>query len=349
MRWIHSPAVDLGLFSFSWLGVYLLIVFWPLLHGQRPCEVYSLGTCSSVVIGMYAVSNYLFRLHRHYTFAIVYADRQEFLRHSRLYTWLPAGLVAVLLPVTFYKLFSGPLRGGLHLGLTVLSAVAGAWSLWHIVLQKYGLIRLYSAKLGHGDARAEFGMLISWLCVSLTALVKTFSSYFIPLVLVNAPIGIDALKLIVTLLSKLVWLALPFAAYYTGRFFRVERANFSRASIPKLVFTGMTLTMLATIPYSLVNAYIAAGVNHSLEYIAFVNIYGPRKPGLTYWSARPIISNALIIGFVGVLYWLMQLDPLMAVSIVVGYSTLISLTHFTFDSVLWKLREESRREVLLSH
>jgi hypothetical protein len=292
---------------------------------------------------MYMVLN----VHRTYTFALVYGDRSELARHPRLYTWAPICLAALMLPLGFHQFAPPPYDRYLRFALVAMVTPNGAWNVFHVFMQKYGLLRAYGLKLGYGNAKLEKTLILSWLVCGFVLLLGKYdnSLFYHRMDEKNQYWGehfiwiLDYVRLLVYPAGA--WLAAVQLAWLWQEF-----RNFSRASLPKLAYAAGTFAVFLSFGVSILLGFIALATSHSLEYIAFVNIYGRHRPGLARWIRNPYLLNpAMIFGvvgfYLGLKYW---------VAIPGLYSAFMnceSYLHFLFDGDLWKLRDRRVNEAVL--
>ncbi len=98
-------------------------------------------------------------VHRHYTLGYAYLDAEVFARHRTRFIWVPLILGAGLLATPYLLRTSIPgsaLSVGefvwpeseLRLKFILMSIIfaAGVWNIWHTMAQKYGILRIYTAK-----------------------------------------------------------------------------------------------------------------------------------------------------------------------------------------------------------
>ena len=80
--------------------------------------------------------------HRHFTLPYVYLDREIFDAHPRRFTWFPLVMFAGFLvsPVLWESSARWLVAG--------VVMIAGAWNVWHVYMQKFGVLRMYAAKSG---------------------------------------------------------------------------------------------------------------------------------------------------------------------------------------------------------
>lgn len=128
-RWHVSAPVDTLAYAFGWIWI---LVPLELLQNRRATD--HLGFLF-VVLGLTFV-------HRHYTLPYVYLDRQVFSRYPRRFVFFPALMLLGFLASPYvWKTSFRP-------GIAGVALIAGVWNLWHIYMQKYGILRLYDAKAG---------------------------------------------------------------------------------------------------------------------------------------------------------------------------------------------------------
>ena len=89
-------------------------------------------------------------VHRHYTFALVYGQKEEFEKNKRTYIFLPILAALVTFACIYLDIFSA---------LVALSVV---WTMYHSVAQKFGITRIYSRKAGYGIPWIDKGIIYSW-------------------------------------------------------------------------------------------------------------------------------------------------------------------------------------------
>ena len=310
--WIRNPATDLTFFSFGWIPVFLsLIVFKA-----------HMGVIILFVLMFTSV-------HRHYTFALVYGEKEEFEKRKMLYILLP--IIAVL--VTFASLYLDSFQ--------ILVALSLPWVLYHSVSQKYGITRIYSRKAGYGEAWIEKGVIFSWFVYLFFALMEkekgTLNQYQGSKVILSY-VG-DYLDYM-TLIS---YFLLAVAVFFTLLFAYQEFKNRHQLSTAKVLYVFSTLLLYFIFFHSLVVGYIVFGFSHALEYIAFVNIFVNSKYKKKLDSRSPLAmaskkqwlySSLFSIGILVLSLLGMKLNENAFMIYIVGSSFL----HFIYDGFIWKIR-----------
>ncbi len=342
--------VDLFCLGFSWLPV-LFFAIWVSVYEDSPvCDIVGFSQCSSLMLALFALTNYAIRVHRHYTFGLVYGDSAEFAKRRRFYVWFPVLLFLALLPFAMSGYLAAPWSRRLYLALVVISVPGGIWNVFHIIMQKYGVLRAYAVKLRYGNAKLERSMLLAWALFLSAALVVKYDRILIMQVRLWKRVDIGFIGPFLPLVHYLVLPAFVPALYYTAVWLRQEHAHYSRASLPKLIYTASIALMLATFGYSLVIGYMIFGFSHSIEYIAFVNIYARRRSTTAGWVRNFWVMNSIWIAGVVGLYAVLKYVPAYreeSIALVLGYTTFNSYVHFLYDGFIWKMRDPKVSRVLL--
>src|SRR5690606_7839603 len=114
-------------------------------------------------------------VHRHYTFLLVYGDRETYRQRLRASTLLPAprfvgfALILRFANESSFELFGQPLRPWM-----LVLIVTGTWNVWHTIMQRHGITRIYAGKAGGGLEQREHGrrdLHLLWSAVALTAVL----------------------------------------------------------------------------------------------------------------------------------------------------------------------------------
>jgi hypothetical protein len=133
-------------YHFSWLWILIPL----LLAGPEFPDAYFPLYVAVLTFGF---------VHRHYTLGYAYLDAEVFAQHRRRFIWVPLFLGAGLLATPFLLRTRIP-GGAFSVGewvwpeselrlifiLTFIIFAAGVWNIWHTMAQKYGILRIYTAK-----------------------------------------------------------------------------------------------------------------------------------------------------------------------------------------------------------
>ncbi|HLT36861.1 MAG TPA: hypothetical protein VK034_11255 [Enhygromyxa sp.] len=294
-------------------------------------------------------------VHRHYTFLLVYGDRETYRQRLRAYSLLPAALfVGLALVLRFLGELRVTLFGQSLRPWMLVLIVTGSWNVWHTIMQRHGISRVYAGKAGGGLEDRAHGRRDLWLLWSLVALAAVLTLSFRgstfagignarKLLAVAGPLihgwpgwSVLALTCTVAAVSVTRWLAAERAANLTGR----ER-------LPRLNFVLSTLALLAVfVAHGPVVGYLCFGVAHGLEYVFFFHVFGHRKfaarpaaeRGLAAkLLARPLVSGpSIAVALAGLFFVLIDHRDSEAYLV---YYTATSLLHFLYDGWIWKVRK----------
>jgi hypothetical protein len=342
-----GPVWDLVALAFGWLPFYLWLVFGlglGELTGRAAEEATALAVLAALAISY---------VHRHYTFVVVYGDREVFAQRARAFWLAPLSIVAIvalarasagLVPATVAGVKLSPWQ------LALL--VTGAWNIWHTLQQRYGLLRIYAGKLGGGVERPEQARrdrALLWLAAATVAVALPVAR---PQLLgghvnartlrrVLAPIAEAwwAWALLAAVAGALAWVLVGWLRHELRAPARLaERA-------PRLAMMGSTLLLFAVFwVHGPVIGYLCFGTAHAIEYVAFVHHFGVKKygrPGAPRGAAAAILRDArwAVPGLAGgllLVFWLLHEQRRTDVYLV--YYTATSWLHFLYDGWIWKVR-----------
>jgi hypothetical protein len=349
--WHVSPSVDLTAYAFSWA-----LVLVPLtLLADRTAQIALL----LLVVGLTFA-------HRHYTLPYVYLDRQTFEMYPARFTWFP---LVMLVGFTL-----SPLLWTTSARIVVAAVVffAGAWNVWHVYMQKYGILRLYAAKERSGTGHPRWVdrfLLFSWVPLYLVWLgpsyrdeiatsFPTVESLALPLVDAMARLGPP----LVVPAAAVVAASLVFFTAYEWRASRFRnRARLGMA----LGTSGLSASFLLFNP---VHVFMAFAFSHAVEYMVFVWAFQKkryeeplahrpmlgevlRRPWLAYLGfTLGITVPYLLARFYGYLLFPSATNPIVLGTTIERWafywSVYQSLVHFYFDGFLWKMRRPATIEHL---
>jgi hypothetical protein len=310
--WIKNPGTDLTFFDFGWILVLIPLVLFK-------------QHLSIIIISVLIVSY----IHRHYTFALVYGDKEEFQKRKQIYIFLP--IIAVL--ATILSLYLDAFK--------VLLVAAVLWNMYHTITQKYGITRIYSRKAGYGEAWIDKGLIYSWFLFLFFALVErekeVISQYQSGSALLNY-IG-DNLSYFTLASYFFFGIAIAFTLLFAYQEFK----NRHQINTPKIFFVISILLLYSIFFYSLIVGYIVFAFSHALEYIAFVNIFvnskykrKPESKSLVALASKKqwLYSSLFSLGIVAICLLGIKLNENAFEIYIVGSSFL----HFIYDGLIWKVR-----------
>lgn len=250
-----------------------------------------------------------------------------------------------------------------------LAVVAGAWNIWHVLMQKYGILRLYNAKSGNAckvPGWVDRLLLFGWVPLFLVWLGPSSRRE----VLEAYPRGratllplLDVMEAVqpVLLLPALTLVVASFALFLRAEY----RAN-RLANAPRLWLAGGTTVLSAAFFFvHPLKVYLAYAFSHAVEYMVFVWAFQrrryakplPHRPPLARILKRPWLAYGgfIVVGATLVVMlkyygrtWLPERDQAYFVGISTAewflyWGLFQSMVHFYFDGFLWKMRSASTR------
>ncbi|MBI3557793.1 MAG: hypothetical protein HY074_16150 [Deltaproteobacteria bacterium] len=360
LKWIHSPLVDLGVIAFGWLPVYVLfLVAWSAWKFDNSCDVLTLWACPDGIQSLIVFAGFITSVHRHYALPFIYGDRAEFDRHAAVYTWVPILLACVVFPACLYRLLPPGSRRSILYGIyTFVASVSGVWNIYHILMQKFGFLRIYAAKLGYGEVKLDRKLFFTWLALVIVLSARGYTETFFQY-LSDSGFGWSVVLLPATRVAAKILLAPTalVAAYCTWQWGKIEWRNYTPAALPKLIFATSVALICLTFMQSLLLGFIVFGFSHAFEYCVFANLYACRKyrgvnsgPPMCFWSRGPlflgpVLANAILVAAVFYLYKVLRSNPLWG--LLPAYALTSSLLHFYYDGLIWKMSNQKTREIVL--
>jgi hypothetical protein len=330
--WIGSPALDLIFFGFGWIPIFLAYVLAEK-SGLK-------GPVWPVLLVFVLLINFA---HRHLTLPLVYGDSEQFSRRPRTYIGLPIFFL-VLTTATLLYLEPGKTKP-IRPYFTILVFISVAWTIYHTLMQKMGILRIYSRKAGYGSARLDKAMVFSWFAYLFFACAASPGIERRAAKLSSAGrILKQILAPVFPFLPYIAWLALAAALVVTLLYFKTEWSAGGEFHWPKNIFLLSILLLYTTFLYDFVVGYAVFGFSHAIEYLAFVYIftgrkYRAREPNSS-WMARAVTRQALSFGIfllaMGLLFlpwrWISN-------STLQWYVIGSSFLHFIYDGWIWKVRD----------
>jgi hypothetical protein len=335
--WLRSLTYDLAFLAFPWVPFLSALVFGLQWNGgfDAPRDVYNF----KLVVTLLFALNFA---HRNYTYIVAYGDAAVFRSRSKFFVFFPA--------LVFPAMFLLHSFEDENIDQSVLTVLA-LWNFWHIIMQRYGLMRGYAHRMRHGSessrsARLDLSLL--WCLVLFTiaaavilnfSMLESYPSVAQPTVDALAPVFLAYPDAIVIALGGLL-------ACLGGSWILNECRETVSISLrlPRLSFLVSNLSLMALCLVNPVLGIVALGFSHSVEYFAYVHAVQKRKVerrqyrgalSVFFWN-RVLPGATLLIGLQVVLYY-QSLDELLLSDVMVN--TLLSGTgiiHFLYDGMIWK-------------
>jgi hypothetical protein len=348
--WMRSAAWDLTFLAFCWVPFYIWLRWFLQLGGTDP---WTQQTTSNFLLALAFTLGVTF-VHRHYTFVIVYGESHRWKANPLRYLLLPVVLIlgiGLARWVHHSILTTAPSKRVLWSPWMVILLVSGTWNIWHTIRQRYGILRMYAGKLGHGlelpahgkrDHRLLWSNVLLTMCLLLLFRWQTLTQHPNSRRILNSLLPVlhnDWFR------AGLVVIALGCVGY-TLHWLRWEL----RYSLPwKQRLARWSLLVSTWILFALfiyhgpVLGYLCFGFTHAVEYLAFVHRYWQQKAikqektnlfGQLVRSS--LLSAFLFVLIFGGMYWVSI--PWKRTDLFLVYYFTTSLLHFLFDGWIWKLR-----------
>lgn len=347
--WLRNAFFDVALLAFCWVPIYVWVVFGLGLGGDAiglaplssAAEGRALSVAALVVLGLTYV-------HRHYTFVLVYGDRETFAERGLAYVLAPLAIFGTAL---FLLSLERPieLAGASVAPFTVMLVASGIWNVWHTIQQRFGILRAYAGRAKGGLEQRAHGrrdMALLWTLVLLLSLAlpvlrpTTFGMH------PSALRVLDVLAPVVGHPAYLAVLALAGlgAAAVVAWWWRAERAARVDKG-PRWIFLGSTVLLLVVFfVHGPIVGYLCFGAAHALEYLAFVHHYAERswrgRPERGFAAmvlGRPIAFAPILIAALGLAF--LSLQDHARTELYLAYYVGGSMLHFLYDGWIWKLRK----------
>ena len=343
-----SPGVDLTAYAFSWL-----VILVPLtLFTSRPAQ----AAMFLLVIGLTFA-------HRHYTLPYVYLDRAIFAQFPKRFTWFPLVMLVGFVSAPF--LWQTKAR----VVVAVVVFAAGVWNVWHVYMQKYGVLRLYAAKSGseiQSPRWVDRLLLFCWVPVYLVWLGPSYRDQ----IATNFPtVESIALPLVDALSQWQGYLLVPaFGVVAMGVLVFVwhEWKTRKLRNAPRLWMAAGTTGLSASfLWFNPVHVFLAFAFSHAVEYMVFVWAFQrrryraplPHDPRLGRILRRPWLAYvgftlAITVPYLFARFWGYVIVPEATNPTFLGttierwafyWSVFQSYVHFYYDGFLWKMRAPAVR------
>jgi hypothetical protein len=284
--------------------------------------------------GLFAGVMFISFVHQPLTFPLVYASPWRLATHKRLFLWFPIGAAVVIAVAT-------------QVSLTAVAVVGALWNSEHILMQRYGLARVYGRKAQDDQGVLERWMLVAWFLLPLLWVTATGRLQGVLDRLSSGSVDADAARLLSRMTGEaavalgIVGLA---AVYLTARWTRSEVRTRTGINPGKWLYLGSTagLFVLAVVdPLAAVIGFVAS---HSVEYFALVGRSvgaETRHPGALGRVARRRHGRLFFFAGYGVLAILafIALYRLSPASVLLLAVLTIGAVHFFYDAFIWKLRK----------
>ncbi len=240
-----------------------------------------------------------------------------------------------------------------------IAVLAHLWNLWHVYMQKYGVLRIYAAKAGaaaaHGLPRwVDRGLVLGWLPLYFVVLGPAHREFLLGTFGDVAPYLEPTIDWLARHRAALVPPAVGVLVASLGLFLYHERRVMGMRNVPRLsMAAGTTALGASLLLVNPVKAVLAFGFGHVLEYCIFVWAYERRRhraprpdaPLLGHVFRHPAVAVGSFVALAAGTYavgtrWEPSAGALGAVALFLG------MLHFHLDGFVWKLGRADVREHL---
>ncbi len=280
---------------------------------------------------------------------------------------LPLAIAALLGTAAYFP----DLQMSAKSGLNAAAVIAAVWGIWHVFMQKYGILRLYNAKSGRErkvPGWVDRLLIWSWLPLYLAYLGPRYQGFLFQKFRRGKEILTPIVEAIEVVQEFLLVPSIALVIVALALFLVHERRANGLRNAPRL-WMGAGLTLLGA-SFLLVHpfkAYIAYTFSHAVEYMVFVWAFQRRryseplahKPAITRFLRYPlfIYVGTVIICSVALLYFKysgtgrylfreMQRPEIFDIGTYEWLRYWVvyqSFMHFYYDGFLWKMRLPSVR------
>jgi hypothetical protein len=292
-------------------------------------------TISLVVTAFFAVGHHLPGLIR------AYGDRELFQRFHWRFILAPPLLFIAYFPLHRY-----------HVDAYRLIIIF--WATWHGLMQLYGFVRIYDAKVGSTSPATAYWDWLVCLCWFITAL------FFSPARLANllghwysfggpliAPGAVSASRWVLLTIS--IGVSIGFAVNYIGQMYRGTKPNPIKLL---LLASGIGMWWYAVVYVENVILGVALfDICHDVQYLAIVWLFNcgrvSSNPQIGRFM-RYVFRRGMVLLYLGLIaaYGAIGLVPafvqdgtvIMIFNGILGTSTIL---HYYYDGFIWKVREKS--------
>lgn len=246
-----------------------------------------------------------------------------------------------------------------------IATFAAAWNIWHVYMQKFGILRMYNAK---SDAAVEAKVppwvdrlfLFGWVPLYFVGLAPTAKD----LIKAQAPsVAVYVVPITDAMIAIRPWalgpaIALVGAGFLTFGWWEWKSTKFTNWARLSMA-AGTALLAASFFVVNPLKVYIAFGFSHAVEYMVFVWAFQrkryaqplPHRPLLGRLLNWPVLSYGIFllivggVGFyldfaddVGLIVGKLQIFGTRASSWLFYWTIWHSMAHFYFDGFLWKMR-----------
>lgn len=332
-KWIISPLLDSLLFIGA--PATVIVALLPLARYWSPQDY------SFLLLAFFTFGHHL------PGFLRAYGDRELFNRYRVRFLLAPPLMLAATLWLDVQ-------------GLHALIILVFTWDVWHVLMQHYGFMRIYDAKVGEVSqltARMDWAVSISWYISLIAAsphyrhnlLLQSYQSG-IPLLSGSVISGLRVSLYVLTGLLTVAYIVYSVVLWRRGHL-----------NPRKLILLG---TFLAASYYLYVGTkdfltgFAVWSAFHCIQYYGIVWVYnqnrvarGSPMTAFARFLFRPrtglvILYAALILAYGGINYLQKYTPGPDAYRLLLAFIATSNALHYYYDGFIWKVRDRQTQQYL---
>jgi tetratricopeptide (TPR) repeat protein len=329
--WIISPLADMALLVATPLAIVPAV--------GLAAQWFSADAIFLVVVSFASIGHHL------PGFLRAYGDPELFRRFRWRFLLAPPLILAVVLLFTMQKMH------GLDLVLML-------WATWHVIMQTYGLMRIYDLKRGIRDAmsaRLDFSVcmavFVAGILFSQTrvfSILETIGQVGLPL---GPPATIAVLRWALGIAAGLVMLG-----YAIHAMVQAQTHGPSWPKIALLLMTGWLYWSCGSVSTNLLIGVAMFEIFHAAQYDALVWSYNRRladRAGESFGPLRYLFRKGwlslavyllMIVAFGSIKWTAEVINPSLAKTLLLTVLFTSTALHFYFDGFIWKVSERGTQQ-----
>ncbi len=318
--WIRGPLPDAAL-ALSWV---------PFAIAARLTEAAGGGSLR-LLFGWVMFISFV---HQPLTLPLVYASPWRLATHRRLFLCFPVVAVVII-------------AMAVQVSLTLVAVVGGIWNAEHILMQRYGITRLYGRKAGDDQGPLERWMLVSWFLIPLLWTAATGNLQHVLARISSGSVDAEAASVLAKMSTEAaiaLTVVVLATACLTVKWSVGEHRLATGRKGGKLLYLVSTAGLFGLALVDPIAAVVGFVASHSIEYFVLVNrsVASERQhPGLLGRIARrPHGRSAFFAAYVAaatvVFFLLYRASPAPVLLMAI---LAIGAVHFFYDAFIWKLRK----------
>lgn len=236
--------------------------------------------------------------------------------------------------------------------LALLVALSVLWTIYHTLMQKMGILRIYARVAQAGSATLDRAFVFGWFVAMVPHLAARDDVR-------ETAARVSSVGRLVKPLFDAIAPALVFAQYalllvaigVTVAWLKKDLEG-GRLHAMRTLFATSLLVLYAAFTYDLVIGFATLAFSHSIEYIAFVSVFVARKYQKREAEALPWVGRMARHPVRSVFIFAVMTTTVFAIARTASrdwldiYIVGSSFLHFLYDGWLWKVRKPEVRDHL---